>query len=81
MYNYLLLYCSALKTKVQGLNTAGCTTLGPALAVSVAMASDQPTSSQIILCTDGIRNTGVGQFSGYRDATGFYNTVSISVEE
>ena len=55
--------------------------MGPALAVSVAMASDRPTSSEIILCTDGVPNTGVGSLKGNRDATGFYNTVSISVEE
>ena len=62
---------------MQGLHTAGCTALGPALAVSVALASDRLTSSEIILCTDGVPNTGVGSLSGRRDVTGFYNTVSI----
>ena len=77
VYVYAAIACfSALKTKVQGLHTAGCTALGPALAVSVAMASDRPTSSEIILCTDGVPNTGVGSLSGRRDTTGFYNTVS-----
>ena len=75
-YDLAGLFCSALKSKVQGLSTAGCTALGPALAVSVAMASDRPTSSEIILCTDGVPNTGVGSLSGRRDTTGFYNTVS-----
>lgn len=40
------------------------------------MASNRPTSSEIILCTDGVPNTGVGSLSGRRDTTGFYNTVS-----
>ena len=73
----VLFHFSALKAKVQGLHIAGCTALGPALAVSVAMASDRPTSSEIILCTDGAPNTGVGFISGRRDTTGFYNTVSV----
>ena len=68
---------SALKTRVQGLSTKGCTALGPALALSVALASDRTLSSEIILCTDGVPNTGVGSLSGRRDTTGFYSTVSV----
>jgi len=62
---------------VQGLRTKGCTALGPALTLSVALASDRSLSSEIILCTDGVPNTGVGSLSGRRDTTGFYSTVSI----
>ena len=62
---------------MQGLRTKGCTALGPALTLSVALASDRSLSSEIILCTDGVPNTGVGSLSGRRDTTGFYSTVSI----
>ena len=68
---------SALKTRVQGLSTKGGTALGPALTLSVALASDRTLSSEIILCTDGVPNTGVGSLSGSRDTTGFYSTVSV----
>merc|ERR1712130_433664 len=37
----------------------GQTALGPALVVSIAMASAKP-GSQVILCTDGLANIGVG---------------------
>merc|ERR1712013_764309 len=37
----------------------GQTALGPALVVSIAMASSVP-GSQVILCTDGLANIGVG---------------------
>ena len=62
---------------MQGLHTRTGTALGPALALSVALASDRTLSSEIILCTDGVPNAGVGSLSGRRDTTGFYSTVSL----
>eukprot|EP00484_Ammonia_sp_Unknown_P021778 CAMPEP_0197028056 /NCGR_PEP_ID=MMETSP1384-20130603/7855_1 /TAXON_ID=29189 /ORGANISM="Ammonia sp." /LENGTH=624 /DNA_ID=CAMNT_0042456999 /DNA_START=107 /DNA_END=1978 /DNA_ORIENTATION=+ len=41
------------------LSETGQTALGPALVVSIAMASAKP-GSQVILCTDGLANIGVG---------------------
>merc|ERR550532_3262287 len=41
------------------LQETGQTALGPALVVSIAMASSVP-GSQVILCTDGLANIGVG---------------------
>eukprot|EP01084_Bolivina_argentea_P120552 213706_1 len=41
------------------LQETGQTALGPALVVSIAMASTIP-GSQVILCTDGLANIGVG---------------------
>ena len=38
---------------------SGCTALGPALALSNGIASQMP-GSQIIVCTDGEANLGVG---------------------
>ena len=63
--------------KVGGLSTGGSTALGPALAMCVGMASNFPTA-EIILCTDGVSNVGVGKLSGNADS-GFYLTVSIFV--
>merc|ERR1719361_2295577 len=48
-----------LSKALWSLKETGQTALGPALAVSIAMASSQP-GSQVILCTDGLANVGVG---------------------
>ena len=60
---------------MQALHTGGTTALGPALALCVGMASNFP-AAEIILCTDGISNVGVGNLEqGSTDKT-FYTTVS-----
>jgi hypothetical protein len=41
----------------------GATALGPALAVAVGIASQQ-VRSEIILCSDGIPNIGLGSLDG-----------------
>jgi len=64
-----------LKTKVSGLNTGGTTALGPALALCVGMASNFPMA-EVILCTDGVSNVGVGKLGDSSPDTGFYLTVS-----
>nr|XP_033784499.1 circularly permutated Ras protein 1-like isoform X2 [Geotrypetes seraphini]XP_033784500.1 circularly permutated Ras protein 1-like isoform X2 [Geotrypetes seraphini] len=50
---------SSLRARVKGLKENGSTALGPAAAVSIAFASRQ-TGSQVIICTDGLANTGLG---------------------
>eukprot|EP00486_Rosalina_sp_Unknown_P000113 CAMPEP_0201564840 /NCGR_PEP_ID=MMETSP0190_2-20130828/3443_1 /ASSEMBLY_ACC=CAM_ASM_000263 /TAXON_ID=37353 /ORGANISM="Rosalina sp." /LENGTH=931 /DNA_ID=CAMNT_0047981539 /DNA_START=123 /DNA_END=2918 /DNA_ORIENTATION=- len=45
----------------------GQTALGPALVVSIAMASSAP-GSQVILCTDGLANIGVGSLDQPQEA-------------
>jgi len=49
----------ALLDKLYKLKEHGPTALGPALVVSIAMASQQ-TGSQVVLCTDGLANVGLG---------------------
>merc|ERR1719242_2297920 len=48
-----------LSEAIWKLTENGQTALGPALVVSIAMASAKP-GSQVILCTDGLANIGVG---------------------
>ncbi|WAR18290.1 CPAS1-like protein [Mya arenaria] len=48
-----------LETKIDRLRTEGCTALGPALAISAGIIAGCPTS-EVVLCTDGEPNTGVG---------------------
>ena len=59
---------------VKGLHTSGSTALGPALSICAGFLSEVP-SSEIILCTDGMPNVGVGSLQGRQD-TQFYRTVS-----
>jgi len=49
----------ALQKKIQEIEEGGATALGPALLLSIGIASQQ-ARSEIIVCTDGISNIGVG---------------------
>jgi len=40
----------------------GPTALGPAVATSIAMASKGAPGSQVVICTDGLANIGLGAF-------------------
>ncbi|XP_046580582.1 circularly permutated Ras protein 1-like [Haliotis rubra] len=48
-----------LMEKVADLHIGGSTALGPALAICAGFVSDVP-SSEIVLCTDGAPNSGIG---------------------
>ncbi|XP_060554043.1 circularly permutated Ras protein 1-like [Ruditapes philippinarum] len=48
-----------LDRKIGNLRTEGCTALGPALAISAGIVAGSPIS-EVVLCTDGEPNTGVG---------------------
>ena len=73
---------AALLARVGHLQVKGRTALGPAVLASVAMASKGAPGSQVIICTDGMANVGLGAFSGYSmrggqddQATEFYDKV------
>jgi len=53
----------ALQNRVAAMSTKGRTALGPAVLTSVAMASKGAPGSQVIICTDGMANVGIGAFS------------------
>ena len=73
--NTYKILCSDIKARVKALNTGGTTALGPSLALCVGMASNFP-SGEIILCTDGVSNVGVGNLEDGRSDSSFYTTVS-----
>lgn len=50
---------------IQSLATAGITALGPGVLSSIAMASKGAPGSQVIVCTDGMANKGIGAMSGW----------------
>ncbi|KAK3593841.1 hypothetical protein CHS0354_011443 [Potamilus streckersoni] len=54
----------SLGEKLFDLEEGGGTALGPALLVSVTIASKHP-GSKVILCTDGLANVGLGKLEDY----------------
>ncbi|KAK3093559.1 hypothetical protein FSP39_017307 [Pinctada imbricata] len=50
---------SNLQDKVESLRTEGCTALGPALSIACGIVTGTK-GSEVVLCTDGEPNTGVG---------------------
>lgn len=44
--------------------TMGCTAMGPATLCSVLLAGQHQLGSNVVLCTDGEANEGLGSFNG-----------------
>ena len=55
---------------VKELEENGPTALGPAIACAVALAQTRGCLSQVIICTDGMANIGVGSFSNLEHQAG-----------
>ena len=51
-----------LTKKLMELEETGPTALGPAVATSIAMAAEGAPGSQVVICTDGLANIGLGAF-------------------
>ena len=51
-----------LSKKLLSIEETGPTALGPALLTSIGMASKGAPGSQVIICTDGLANVGLGAF-------------------
>uniref|UniRef100_UPI003AABEFBA circularly permutated Ras protein 1 n=1 Tax=Centroberyx gerrardi TaxID=166262 RepID=UPI003AABEFBA len=76
-----------LAQRVKELREHGATSLGPAVLVSVAMASRYP-GSKVILCTDGSANIGLGEveqipssFASSPLSSYFYKQLSLQATE
>ncbi|XP_071164093.1 circularly permutated Ras protein 1-like [Mytilus edulis] len=73
--------CSTLTTKVDSMCTEGCTALGPALSIAMGIAMGT-TGSEIVLCTDGAPNQGVGGGTdGSESKEHFYKKVGNKARE
>jgi hypothetical protein len=73
-----------LSQKIRSLNPNGATALGPALLMSVLLASQGKPGSKVVLCTDGIANVGLGSLTTEEDreaALMFYNDVAIKARD
>lgn len=51
-----------LTDKLMSIEETGPTALGPAVATSIAMAATGAPGSQVVICTDGLANIGLGAF-------------------
>lgn len=59
----------------------GATALGPALLVAIGIAS-QRKRSEVIICTDGLSNVGVGSLEGDKEkGVGFYADVGTMAKK
>ena len=64
-----------LLKRVKKMTTAGSTALGPGVSISMAMAAKGTPGSQVVICTDGAANCGVGSvgYYGESNADEFYD--------
>jgi len=67
-----------LLKKLWSIEESGSTALGPALLLGLSMASSgSGARSKMILCTDGLANTGIGSLEGKKDIfTAFYTELA-----
>ena len=75
--------CSNLMTKVDSMCTKGCTALGPAVSEAMGIAMGT-AGSEIVLCTDGAPNQGVGgdgSFGEDGNMDNFYRKVGNHARE
>eukprot|EP00055_Hartaetosiga_balthica_P015701 m.94740 g.94740 ORF g.94740 m.94740 type:complete len:947 (+) comp8930_c0_seq3:146-2986(+) len=63
------------KSVVKSLSTAGSTALGPALVSATAICSALSEKSEIVLCTDGLPNVGIGRLDTYNQNSNFYSDI------
>lgn len=71
-----------LLEKLNSLKENGKTALGPAIALSLGLASKGKPGSTVIICTDGLANVGVGDLDNSKRATdNFYEDMGIYAKE
>lgn len=56
-----------LTEELMGLEETGPTALGPAVATAIAMAAEGAPGSQVVICTDGLANIGLGAFDEVKE--------------
>eukprot|EP01102_Stenamoeba_stenopodia_P014107 TRINITY_DN4655_c0_g1_i1.p1 TRINITY_DN4655_c0_g1~~TRINITY_DN4655_c0_g1_i1.p1 ORF type:complete len:632 (-),score=160.60 TRINITY_DN4655_c0_g1_i1:708-2603(-) len=64
--------------KIKSIQESGTTALGPAVTFAVALAGQRP-KSEIIICTDGLANVGVGAFVSAKtgEVEEFYHSLGV----
>lgn len=71
-----------LLDKLYSLKENGKTALGPAIALSLGLASRGKPGSTVVICTDGLANIGVGELDSTKSITdNFYEDMGIYAKE
>lgn len=65
-----------MKTIIDMLRPKGCTSLGPALSVAMGIVNGS-VGSEIVLCTDGAPNGGIGSLSSYGVESGNHFYIKV----
>lgn len=68
------------KAKIGDLMESGATALGPALLVALGIAA-QSKRSEVVLCTDGLPNIGVGELDSKMPQTEFYLKAGVLAKD
>lgn len=77
----------SLHEKLMQIEETGPTALGPGILTSIGMASEGAKGSQVIICTDGLANVGLGAFDDAHTeqelakVEEFYERVSVIAKE
>jgi hypothetical protein len=71
----------SLRSKIMSLGAKGGTALGPALLFSIVLASEAGPGSQVVICTDGLANIGVGDLTAEVPQDDFYKEVGSIAKE
>ena len=77
----------ALSKEVAQLEESGPTALGPALLAAVTLAAEGKPGSKVIMCTDGLANTGLGSLDElktdeeHKEAEDFYSGMGVLAKE
>jgi len=72
-----------LNDKLYQLEETGPTALGPGLLTAVSLAAEGGQGSQVVICTDGLANIGVGSLEDKKETEGvceveeFYKKVAL----
>lgn len=68
-----------MRTIIDILRPKGCTSLGPALSVAMGIVSGS-VGSEIVLCTDGAPNEGIGSLSSYEDESDNHFYIKVGID-
>jgi len=68
--------------KLYSIKESGKTALGPAIAISLGLASKGKPGSTVVICTDGLANVGIGDLDTPKSKTdNFYEDMGIYAKE
>lgn len=70
-----------LQEKLLSLSETGSTALGPALLASVLLAGQSGAGSKVIVCTDGVANTGLGDIENQNNSNFYFSLSELAQDK